>query len=112
MAVTGTRRRRHNQRQQHQECREPEHRPEHPFRGFFDHWALTPEAIEIIGSLLKNGRELHEFEGLVRKRHRLDFVEALWRLTVMAARLDRRRASGGDDLNQFGRGTTKHRVGR
>ena len=64
MMVTGTRRRRHNQRQQHQECREPEHRPEHPFRRFFDHGALTPEAIEIVGLLLKNVRELQEFAAL------------------------------------------------
>jgi hypothetical protein len=61
MVVTGTRRRGHNQRQQHQECHKPEHRPEHPFRGISDHGALTPEAIEIVGSLLKNARELHVF---------------------------------------------------
>jgi hypothetical protein len=71
MMVTGTRRRRHNQRQQHQECREPEHRPEHPFRRFFDHGALTPEAIEIVGSLLKMFASCKSSLHSVRKRHRL-----------------------------------------
>jgi hypothetical protein len=102
MMVTGTRRRRHNQRQQHQECREPEHRPEHPFRRFFDHGALTPEAIEIVGLLLKNVRELQEFAALGSETASPGyFAEACGDLAVMVARLDRRRASGGDDLNQI-----------
>ena len=106
MAVTGTRRRRHNQRQQHQECREPEHRPEHPFRGFFDHWALTPEAIEIIGSLLKNGRELHEFDALGSEKAPPRFRGGSVASPGNGGRVGTVRASGGHDLNQFGRGGT------
>ena len=71
MVVTGTRRRGDSYRQQHNECREPAHRPEHPFGGFFDHGALTPDAIEIVRAPLEHGRELYQLTAPVRKRHRL-----------------------------------------